>query len=123
MRKANCTKSICVFATVTIVILAVAGCASDSASRYYGEERYAAVDPSGVEILQSSPDRPHVVIADFQARGVGAEFMRKQAAQIGADAIIVSYLGGLRDKNDQWAGQDSQGGSYSRVTGTAIKYK
>ena len=64
-----------------------------------------------------------MVIADFQARGADDDYMRKKAAAIGADAVIVSYLGGYRDRGDEWAGQDSQSQSYSRVTGTAIKYK
>ena len=35
-----------------------------------------------------------MVIADFQSRGENAKAMQKKAAKIGADAVIVVYLGG-----------------------------
>ena len=49
--------------------------------------------------------------------------MQKKAAQIGADAVIVVFLGGYYSLNDQWANYDSQNDSFSRITATAIKYK
>lgn len=111
------------FALLPVVLVGVSACVSDSAGRYYSDERYPEVDPTAVEVLRSEPQRPYIVIADFQARGADDDYMRKKAAAIGADAVIVSYLGGYRDRGDEWAGQDSQSQSYSRVTGTAIKYK
>jgi uncharacterized protein YbjQ (UPF0145 family) len=51
------------------------------------------------------------------------EDMRRKAAQIGADAVIVSTLGGLYAIGEEWAGSDSHGHTYSRITGTAIKYR
>lgn len=99
------------------------GCVSDQANRYYSNERYPKRSPETVEVLRESPTRPHDVIADFQARGASIDYMREQAAEIGADAVIVGTYGGYRSRSDQWAGQDKHSDSYSRITGTAIKYK
>jgi hypothetical protein len=100
-----------------------AGCASDVANRYYASEQYPPKDPSQVELLSKPPNRPYVLLADFQSRGESPEDMRKKAAQIGADAVIVVTLGGYHSSSDQWAGHDSQSTSYSRITASAIRYK
>ena len=104
-------------------IALLVGCATDVANRYYVTERYAAKDVKEVELLQHRPSREFVVIADFQSRGESPEAMRKRAAEIGADAVIVTILGGLYNTGDEWASKDTQANSYSRITGTAIKYK
>lgn len=112
---------------VTIGVLGsvalLVGCATDVANRYYGTERYSPKDVKEVELLQHRPSREFVVIADFQSRGDSPEAMRKRAAAIGADAVIVTMLGGLYNTGDEWAGKDTQANTYSRITGTAIKYK
>lgn len=100
--------------------LLVCGCASDVANRYYLSERYPAKFPFEVEILMKSPSRSFIVIADFQSRGETPEDMRLKAANIGADAVIVSLLGGDAS-GSQWATSESK--TYSRITGTAIKFK
>lgn len=100
----------------------LAGCATDVANRYYATEQYPAKDPKEVELLWHNPQRQYVVIADFQARGESPEGMRKRAAKIGADAVIVSILGGYYDTSTEWAGKDKQANTYTRITGTAIKY-
>lgn len=74
-------------------------------------------------MLWQRPAREFVVIADFQSRGESPKAMRKRAAKIGADAVIVAILGGLYETREQWAGNDRQSNTYSRITGTAIKYK
>jgi len=98
-------------------------CAIDVANRYYGTERYKSKDPQEVELLWKKPNRDFIVIADFQSRGESPEAIRKKAAQIGADAVIVSILGGFYSYAEQWAGDDRYSDTYSRITGTAIKYK
>jgi hypothetical protein len=110
---------------LSFVVLAcmLAGCATDVANRYYGAERYPAKDPNEVEILRQRPSREFTVIADFQSRGESPEAVRRKAAKIGADAVIISILGGYYDTSEQWAESDRQGNTYSRITGTAIKYK
>lgn len=99
------------------------GCATDVANRYYGSEKYPEKDPKSVDILWERPSREFTVIADFQSRGESPEAVRKKAAKIGADAVIISILGGLYNTNEQWAGTDKQSHTYTRITGTAIIYK
>lgn len=105
----------------TSLLLMFSSCASDVANRYYATEHYPPKKPKEVEVLYKNPTRDYEVIADFQARDAGEDTMRRMAAKIGADAVIVSLLGGSYSGN--WAETKKSGGSYSRVTGTAIKYK
>ena len=108
----------------TCVCLAlVAGCVSDQAHRYYADMKYSAKPVDEVELLHEAPSQPYEVIADFQARGASANYMRRKAAEIGADAVIVGTYGGYRSKSDVWASEDTYSDTYSRITGTAIKYK
>ncbi len=106
-----------------LVAVLATGCATDIANRYYGAQRYPPKDPKEVELLRQKPTREFIVIADFQSRGEKPEAMRKRAAKIGADAVIVSTLGGWYDLKEEWASSDQQGNTYTRITGTAIKYK
>lgn len=106
-----------------LVCMLMVGCATDVANRYYGEVHYPEKPPSQVSILSAEPSRDYIVIADFQSRGDTPETLREKAAKIGADAVIVTILGGLYNRGDQWAGNDSMSNSYSRIVGTAIKYK
>jgi hypothetical protein len=101
----------------------VAACATDVANRYYGTVRYPSKNPSEVELLWLRPPREFVVIADFQSRGESPEAIRKKAADIGADAVIISILGGYYAPSEQWAGSDRHADTYTRITGTAIKYR
>ena|SRR5450759_363456 len=117
------TKTIASLAVLTLMLYFLSSCASDVASRYYGKRTYPPRQLNEVQLLRESPDRPHDVIADFQSRGETPEDMRRKAAQIGADAVIVSTLGGYRAKGEEWAGSDSYGHTYNRITGTAIKYR
>lgn len=112
-------------ATLGLLIVAslLAGCATDVANRYYAAEKYPPKETKDVELLWQRPAREFVVIADFQSRGESSEAMRRRAAKIGADAVIVAILGGLYNTSEEWAGHDSQSNTYSRITGTAIKYK
>jgi len=108
---------------IFLLLLFLTSCATDVANRYYGNTTYPTKNPRDVEILRTAPTRDFIVIADFQSRGEGAEDMRDKAAQIGADAVIVRILGGLYSKDEEWADKDRYRDSYSRITGTAIKYK
>jgi hypothetical protein len=106
-----------------LFLMFVTACATDVANRYYGTVKYPPKDPKEVEILWKKPDRDFFVIADFQSRRESPEAIRNKAAQIGADAVIVSILGGYYSYSDEWAGSDRYKDTYSRITGTAIKYK
>lgn len=111
-------------ATTLLFTMLACGCASDVANRYYLSEKYPAKPVSEVEVLREEPSRPYFVIADFQSRGEDAEDMRKKAAAVGADAVIVSYLGGVYGNAEQWPKEQQRTKSkYSRVAGTAIKFK
>ena len=103
--------------------LVITSCVSDVANRYYGNVRYSPKKAEEVEILRKRPNRDFTVIADFQSRGESVAAMREKAAQIGADAIIISILGGYYDRGEEWAGEDRYSSTYSRITGTAIIYK
>lgn len=110
------------FGFIAVAFL-LAGCATDVANRYYGSERYPPKDAKEVELLWQRPTREFIVIADFQSRGESPETMRKRAAKIGADAVIVALLGGFVDQSEEWAGDDKQSRTYSRIAGTAIRYR
>lgn len=107
------------------------GCVADQAFRYYSDTKYPAKEREEVEVLWAKPERPFSVIADFQARRASlfqsrqdaGKFMQARAAEIGADAVIVGAYGGYRARSDKWAGKDSHSASFSRFTGTAIRYR
>ena len=105
-----------------LVAFALCGYAQDVANRYYSAQRYTPKPAADVALLFSAPSRPFTVIADLQSRNESPEGMRQRAAQIGADAIIVSPIGGSYSLNEEWAGSDSMSRSYSRLIGSAIKY-
>lgn len=111
------------FATTILVWCFAAGCASDQAYRYYSTEKFPAKPSQEVEVLRAAPPRPYTVIADFQLRGASEALLRKEAAAIGADAIIVTDLGGYYARDEKWAGSDRHKNSKSRTVATAIKYK
>lgn len=108
------------------LLIAVTGCASDVANRYYGGVRYPPKRPNQVEILRRRPDRNFTVIADFQSRGETVAAMQEKAAQIGADAVIISILGGFAgagaDLREEPVAADRSTNIYSHITGTAIIY-
>ena len=116
---------------ILVGTLGLSGCVADQAFRYYSDTKYPAKEREEVEVLWVKPERPFSVIADFQARRASifqtrqdaAKFMQARAAQIGADAVIVGAYGGYRARSDKWAGEDSHATSFSRFTGTAIRYR
>lgn len=108
----------------SVLAVALGACATDKANRYYVQETYSEKAPNEVQILWKRPDAEFTVIADFQSRGETAEDMRAKAAKVGADAVIVVYLGGIYT-GEEWASQDRRRNStiYTRLVGTAIKFK
>lgn len=104
------------------LLVTLTGCARDVANRYYGSIKYPAKQPSQVLLLSTRPSQNFEVIADFQSRNETPDDLREKAAEIGADAVIVSMLGGHYDRSHQWASQDTAG-TYSRIVGTAIIFK
>lgn len=111
------------FILFSIVILFLTGCAADVANRYYLDRKFPAKSSDQVKILYDKPSENFIVIADFQSRGESVEDMQKKAALIGADAVIISLLGGKYSRNEEWAGEDRYSNVYSRITATAIKFE
>lgn len=111
------------FTLFSLCLCLLASCVSDEANRYYSTEHYPARDPSTVEILKSRPPRPFTVIADFQGRGQTASGLQRRAAKIGADAVIVTFVGGWVSTQTKWADDDPYADTSSRSLGTAIRYK
>lgn len=108
---------------IVVFLLCEIGCVSDEANRYYLKENLPAKKTNEVEVLRREPQQPYIVIADFQATNASIDHMRKRAAEIGADAVIVVPVGGWYSRDEIWAGKDRHSNSYSRLIGTAIKYK
>ena len=108
---------------IVILLVYLAGCVSDEANRYYLSEKLPPKDINEVEVLKQEPEKPYIVVADFQACGASVRHMQKRAAQIGADAVIVTPVGGWYSEGEIWADSDRNASSYSRLIGTAIKYK
>lgn len=104
-----------------VLVLSLTGCVTDVANRYYSDVQYPPKEVEQVEILKGRPSRPFTVIADLQSRGETPQGMRKRAAKIGADAVIITHLGGDVSVSSEWAGQNSLN-TYTRLIGTAIKY-
>jgi hypothetical protein len=110
-------------AQLIFLFLFFSSCSSDVANRYYLKEHFPPKDTKDVQILLKKPDKEYVVIADFQARHETQEKMRERAAEIGADAVIVTILGGYYSRDEEWAEVKSDTGHYTRIIGTAIKFK
>jgi len=113
---------------IVMLLLCGIGCISDEANRCYLNEKLPPKQVSEVQILYEAPQRPYTVIADFQASNgflfaVSPKHMQKRAAEVGADAVIVVPVGGYYSRDEVWAGKDRHSNSYSRLIGTAIKYK
>ena len=107
-----------------LLLVVLSGCATDVANRYYGGTlKYPPKDSRDVEILWRAPARDYIVIADFQSRGESPEDIREKAARIGADAVIISILGGRYSSAEEWAAVDRYQNTYTRITATAVKYK
>jgi len=108
---------------LVLICLISAGCATDVANRYYASIKYPPKNSQDVQILRQPPARPYDVIADFQSRGESPKSVAKKAAKIGADAVIIATLGGYYELGTQWASEDNQADTYTRIVGTAIRYK
>ena len=111
------------FIALIIFGLSLVGCATDVANRYYAGEQYPPKNKEDVLILDSKPTKPFVIIADFQSRGETPSDLQAKAAKIGADAVIVSQVGGYYSLEEEWASKDRYKGEfYDHILGTAIKF-
>ena len=111
-------------AWIIVLILLAPGCVSDVANRYYGSTTFPPRPVDEVEVLSAPPARPYDVIADFQSRGESSGSLRRKAAKIGADAVIVTPLGGNVPTANEWAGDKTHRALFNeRIVGTAVRYK
>lgn len=101
----------------------LSGCGStDVANRYYAEKRYSSVPLDQVQILTRAPDKPYEVIAEFQSRREQPSDVQRKAAEIGADAVIITLFGGEHSLTAEWAEDDrNMNKTFSRIVGIAIK--
>ena len=106
-----------------VLVCFLAGCVAGEANRYYLKERLPAKKISEVEVLRGEPKKDYVVIADFQASQASFKHMQRRAAEIGADAVIVTPAGGRYSESEIWAEDDRYSDTYTRLIATAIKYK
>jgi hypothetical protein len=111
------------FLGIAVLIFLAIGCMSDEANRSYLDVKLPAKQISEVDVLRESPTRPYTVIADFQANNATIKHMRKRAAEVGADAVIIVAVGGYYSNKEVWASEDRYSNSFNRLIGTAIKYK
>lgn len=102
-------------ALILISTLALQGCVSDY--------KLAPKDPAQVEVLNGRPLRDYFVVADFQTGGASERSLRRSAAEIGADAVIISNFGSNYSTKATAPGKDPYASPGGRVLGTAIKYK
>jgi len=109
-------------AGMIVMTTALFSCVVDEANRYYGDVTYPPKQVQDVEVLKSAPDKSYTVLADFQAKRATAEYLRKLAAEIGADAVIITHVGGSYSHQEVWADKDRHSNTYTRIVGTAIKY-
>lgn len=126
----------CLGATVFAASLCcLTGCktVSTSTTQYLGGPIYAATDPATIQILRTQPTRPHVRLGEVRAEpssdSVGAmeieEAIRKAAAKLGADAVVIVY--DRTQVTGAWVSGPWWGRSVNTITGrviigVAIKY-
>jgi hypothetical protein len=93
-----------VIRTVTIgvaMLFLATGCQTVSTSRTQdiGAPKYPPADPTHVQILRTPPTRAHVRLGEVRAEPSSEnvevakieDALRKEAAKLGADAIVVVY--------------------------------
>jgi hypothetical protein len=119
----KCLACVVVIVAVLASAFGIAGCKTDEAARYYGSERYPPRPPSEVQVFTSKPDRDFTVIADIQAYNVSPEHMRRRAAEVGGDAVILVRGGGYASSDQVWASEDRYSHTYHRLLATVIKFK
>jgi hypothetical protein len=101
----------------------------DEAYRYYLNERFPPKEPEEVAVLSAKPSREFTVMADFQALGGSDTRFQEAAAEIGADAIIITRVSRLHTGTQKWAGEDTSSSDSEfvsdgvRVVVTAIRYR
>ena len=94
----------------------------DEGNRYYLKEKLPPKTVGQVEVFHNEePKRKYTIIADLQGKRHTVDSLRERAAEIGADAVIITKTGGYIGSGDtKWAGKDTGKTNFS---GTAIIYE
>jgi hypothetical protein len=101
MRSLTCFLTLGVFAA--LVVFFMPGCAgvSTSHTQDVGSPKFPPSDPTKIEILREEPTQPHVRLGEVRAEppsesteaAMIEDALRKEAAELGADAAVVVYDG------------------------------
>ena len=122
--------------TIAAGLLAVTGCksVSTSSTQLIGGPVYPPSNPVKIQILRAEPPRPHVRLGNVQAEpssdSVGAgqieDALRKEAAKLGADAVVIVYdhtqIMGAIVTGPMW-GRSVERIEGRVIVGIAIKYQ
>ncbi len=117
------------FIWLWLVLCVMAGCSwvSVDSTPYAGTPGYPPTDPAKVEILRADPARPFYRLGEIHVDFTGnprepamADKIRKAAARMGADAVILSGDTGLPRRSwwDQLINPDPD----VVISGVAIRY-
>ncbi len=117
-------------------LISATGCqtVSTTHTQQVGGPKYPPSDPAQVQILRAEPNRPHVRLGEVRAEPSDEhmdaakieEALRKEAAKLGADAVVVVY-----DRTETtgavvtgpWWGRSIQRLEGRVVIAVAIKYQ
>ena len=84
-----------------LILFLASGCQTVTTTHMQdiGVQRYPPSDPAQIQILRTEPTRPHVRLGEVRAEPSSQsvdvtkieEALRKEAAKLGADAVVVVY--------------------------------
>lgn len=133
----NLASRVCSCSTAALLVILLASCASISSrtTQYVGAPHSTPSDPASVEILRTQPTRPHdrlgEIMVDASTDPAPAvtkveQRLRKEAAKIGADAVVVVYDRvqpvGVFVSGTYWS-RTASTITGRKLVGIAIKYK
>lgn len=114
---------------LALACLLVGGCSTSGVAIPLGTATYAATSPDSVEILAQAPTRPYVDVAlvdgtaatdDYftqeKTQAAALKAMKEKAAQLGANAIIIT------SKGNRPYGDTAFGFEKLQLSGKAIRY-
>lgn len=109
--------------------LATVGCMSSSTRIYAIYPAKPSDRVEEIEILTQKPEKPYIIVADFQLSSASEHTIRKMAGRYGADAVLVAVtsLQTITSASQSTVGPagptPSTGGIGQQVFCTAIIYR
>lgn len=123
------------FSLLATALLAVSACGGVTASTrmYPGAQSFAPTDPAMVEVLRSEPAVPYVRLGEVTLSLQGnpsqqelSKALQKQAAQIGATAVVLVFDGsqsyGVMYSGPLWSPADPSSYGTQVLIAVAIRY-